>query len=324
MPLTHKNSRGFTLVELLVSLVLGLIVLGGVAAVMNNSKKNYEVQDYRSRMQENARFALQFLTYDIRMAGYTGYLACGSVSSSSWQFIWGATSPNDGDTITTQYVSLDYLTTTLPALAVDVNSGPIITLNDTSSFAEEDYVIITDCANTEVKQIKHILSGNRLQFETNLTNSYTVTNQTQVRRLQRRTYQVFYNTTRSIPVLIRIDAQGNKEELVEGIEFLRFLFAEDSNGNGLPNSYVAPHTPSNPVKGVKLALLTRSISNYNPGASAVGGNNQGGQFGTSADVDNSTYTLLDQTVDPATLTVTNSTALRVKRQVYQTTIKIRN
>jgi len=321
-PKAIKN-RGFTLLELMISMVLGLIILGGVGAVMDNSKKNYEIQDYRSRMQENARFALQFLTYDIRMAGYTGYLACGTLPSSSWQFVWGGSSA-DGDTVTVQYVGLDYLTTTLPALASDVNSGKIVTLNDASSFAANDYVLITDCTNTEVKQIKNILSGNRLEFEENLNNAYTIANQTQVRRLERRTYQVFFNTTRNVPVLVRINAQGNQEELVEGIEYLRFLFAEDSTGNGLPNSYVASHTPSNPVKGIKLAILARSISNYDPGASAAGGNNQGGQFGTSTDIDTSTYTLLDQTVDPTALTVTNTSALRVKRQVYATAVKIRN
>jgi len=323
LPSTQRNCRGFTLIELLVSLVLGLIVIGGVGAVMTNSKKNYEIQDYRSRMQENARFALHFLSYDIRMAGYTGYLACGSVPSSSWKFIWGGSSA-DGDSVTVQHTSFDYLTITLPALASDVSSGKVVALNDNSSFSVDDYVLITDCTNTEVHKIKTVLSGNQLEFENDLSNAYTVVSQTQVRRLQRRTYQVFFNTTRSVPVLTRIDAQGNSEELVEGIEYLRFLFAEDSSGNGLPNSYVAPHTPSNPVKGVKLALLSRSISNYDPGASATGGNNEGGQFGTDADVDNSTYTLLDQTVDPSTLTVTNASALRVKRLVYETTIKIRN
>jgi len=323
-PPTSSHCRGFTMIELLVALVLGLVVLGGVGAVMNNSKKNYEVQDYRSRMQENARFAMQFITNDLRMAGYTGYLACGSIPSSSWQYIWGGTSASDGDAITVQYVSLDYLAITLPALALDVSSGKTIELNDVSSFATDDYVIITDCINAEVRHIKEVKSGNRLEFYNNLSNPYTIASQTQVRRLERRSYQIFFNTTRSVPVLTRTDAQGNNQELVEGIEFLRFLFAEDSTGDGFPNSYVAPHTPSNPVKGVKLAILTRSISNYDPGASAAGGNNEGGQFGTSADVDTGTYTLLDQTVDPATLTVTNSSTLRVKRQVYETAIKIRN
>jgi len=318
-----SNYRGFTLIELLVSLILGLLVLGGVGAVMNNSKKNYEIQDYRSRMQENARFALQFLSYDIRMAGYTGYLACGSVPSKNWQFIWGG-SAADGDEITVQYTSLDYLTITQPALASDVSSGKIIAVNDNSSFSVKDYVLVTDCTNTEVKRVKTVLSGNQLEFENDLANAYTVTNQTQVRRLVRHTYQIFFNTTRSVPVLTRTDGHGNNEELVEGIEYLRFLFAEDSTGNGLPDSYVAPHTPTNPVSGVKLAILSRSISNYDPGASAVGGINEGGQFGTDADVDNSSYTLLDQTVDPATLTVTNTSALRVKRLVYETAIKIRN
>lgn len=87
----HSN-KGFTLVELMIAMTLGLFVLAGVISIFIENKQVYRVLDARSRMQENARYALYVLGRDIRMAGY---MSCDSatriantVNSSGWQF-WG-------------------------------------------------------------------------------------------------------------------------------------------------------------------------------------------------------------------------------------------
>jgi len=68
----HSAERGFSLVELLVAVAVSLIVLGGVIAVMVSSKATYVTQDSLARLQENARFATEFIARDLRMAGYFG------------------------------------------------------------------------------------------------------------------------------------------------------------------------------------------------------------------------------------------------------------
>lgn len=67
-----RKQRGFSITELLVAMVVGLFLLGGLVMLMANSKKNYAQQDYSARLQENARFAMTFLSYDLRMAGFFG------------------------------------------------------------------------------------------------------------------------------------------------------------------------------------------------------------------------------------------------------------
>lgn len=69
---TLDRARGFSLVELMVAVAIGLLVLAAVSTVMVNSKKNYTVQDSLARLQENARFAVDSITRDIRMSGYYG------------------------------------------------------------------------------------------------------------------------------------------------------------------------------------------------------------------------------------------------------------
>lgn len=66
------RQRGFSLVELMISLVLGLLLSAGVVTVFLSSKKTYQAQDAVSQIQENARFAQEFIARDARMAGYSG------------------------------------------------------------------------------------------------------------------------------------------------------------------------------------------------------------------------------------------------------------
>lgn len=65
-------ARGVTIVELMVALTLSVILLGGVYTVYISSKQSYKIQEGLSRVQENARFAMDFMTQDIRTAGLIG------------------------------------------------------------------------------------------------------------------------------------------------------------------------------------------------------------------------------------------------------------
>lgn len=67
-----RRVSGFSLVELMVAITIGLLVMAAIVTVMVSSKKNYTVQDSLARLQENARFAVDFIARDLRMAGYYG------------------------------------------------------------------------------------------------------------------------------------------------------------------------------------------------------------------------------------------------------------
>ncbi|MGB1270711.1 MAG: PilW family protein [Endozoicomonas sp.] len=67
-----RLEKGFSLVEMLVALVLGLVLFTGVGHLVLASNKSWVLQDELARIQENARLALDILSQDIRSAGYTG------------------------------------------------------------------------------------------------------------------------------------------------------------------------------------------------------------------------------------------------------------
>lgn len=69
---THYLQAGMTIVEIMIALTISLILMAGVIQIFISSKSTYRMQDESARIQENGRFAAEFMARDIRMAGYTG------------------------------------------------------------------------------------------------------------------------------------------------------------------------------------------------------------------------------------------------------------
>ena len=67
-----SRQRGISLIEILISVTLGLVLTLGLISVFVNSKQGYRVQESRSRMQENSRFAIDYLSRVIRLADFWG------------------------------------------------------------------------------------------------------------------------------------------------------------------------------------------------------------------------------------------------------------
>lgn len=66
----RNANRGFTLVELLVALTIGLLLTIVIAQLFLGSRQSYATTDDLSRMQENMRYAQQLLARTIHMAGF--------------------------------------------------------------------------------------------------------------------------------------------------------------------------------------------------------------------------------------------------------------
>lgn len=68
-----KPSSGYTLVELLISMLLGLFLLVGVYQVNVTNKQANNLQKALQQTQKNGRFAVDSLSYAIKTAGYSGF-----------------------------------------------------------------------------------------------------------------------------------------------------------------------------------------------------------------------------------------------------------
>jgi type IV pilus assembly protein PilW len=65
-----KRQQGVTLVELMVSMLVGMILLSGVVAVYIGSKQTYGARGGLSILQENGRIAIKRLQRGVLSAGY--------------------------------------------------------------------------------------------------------------------------------------------------------------------------------------------------------------------------------------------------------------
>lgn len=66
------GERGFSVVELMIALVLGLIVSGSVLGVFLSANRNFAQDERMGRLQQNARFAMEQLAGDLQMAAFWG------------------------------------------------------------------------------------------------------------------------------------------------------------------------------------------------------------------------------------------------------------
>ena len=67
-----KQIKGFSLVEMMISLVLGAVVMAGVTQLFVANSEAYKLLEGQSRMQEAGRISLDFIGRNIRQAGYRG------------------------------------------------------------------------------------------------------------------------------------------------------------------------------------------------------------------------------------------------------------
>ena len=81
-----RGQRGISLIELMISLLLGLIVVGGAGAIFLSNKRVYGSTETVARIQENTRTAFELMARDLREAGG---MPCRRESSTFRNFLNG-------------------------------------------------------------------------------------------------------------------------------------------------------------------------------------------------------------------------------------------
>ncbi|HKI75222.1 MAG TPA: PilW family protein, partial [Pseudomonadales bacterium] len=70
--LRRTRQLGLSLVELMIALTLGAVVSVGVIQLFSANSDTYDLMQGQSRMQESARFALNFISRSVQSAGFKG------------------------------------------------------------------------------------------------------------------------------------------------------------------------------------------------------------------------------------------------------------
>jgi type IV pilus assembly protein PilW len=79
----REDQLGFSLIELMVSVTLGLAITLALSTVYIASKQSFRYQETSGRLQEDAGFTLDLVAKDLRGAGFGGCMGVTSVTSVS-------------------------------------------------------------------------------------------------------------------------------------------------------------------------------------------------------------------------------------------------
>lgn len=183
MSSTINTSRGFSLIELMVAMVIGLIILAAVSTVLVNSNKNYNTTDSMARMQENARFAVEFIGRDLRRAGnvgcvgtdaevrntVNGYPATGGVllnplegtnnivASGIWAPSGLALALPDmvigTDAVTMRYLDMD---NKIPIVQSMPNESAVLWVTQGHGLVVGDIIAVADCSSADIMQLTNV------------------------------------------------------------------------------------------------------------------------------------------------------------------------
>ncbi len=75
----HQKLKGFSLIEIMIALVIGMVLMGGAVNIFISNNAVYKLVTELSRVQETGRFLIDFMSKEIRMAGYNGCASRGDV-----------------------------------------------------------------------------------------------------------------------------------------------------------------------------------------------------------------------------------------------------
>jgi len=285
-----RRQRGVTLVEMMVALAIGLLVTVAMLKVYVDASRMYRFNEGLARVQENGRFALEFIRRDARVAGFWG---CNSdaplppgIATGSNAYIdvdagdIAGTSDdglNGADSVTFRSATGSGALVTADMSGTDGN----ITVDSASALATGTAALISDCENGDVFQVTGITGavlahavGAGANETADLSKAYAAG--ARVYEARQTTYCVADGIGKDkdgnpIPSLRRVYGKDSVsdcetgDELLEGIENMQILYGEDTDADGTANRYVDfgvdDEFDRDRIVSVRISVLVRSINN---------------------------------------------------------------
>jgi type IV pilus assembly protein PilW len=264
---------------------------------MINSKRAYNVQTDMAYLQENARFAMDFLSNDLRMSGYfgcTGMLPIGLIPLSGTNNNGvtnnGGLNNNGSDVLRISFMDTNrnaFAVThcpdsaacaTNPRVATPLQQGKnVLPMTNRGDIKAQDTVIASDCGGSDLYTVAKV-EGNNVTLTSSLSRDYhnkNISYGAQLRRMRTHRYFVAkmrnsngeydYSLYRDDKALTAGLDPYTAEEVVEGVENLQLRYGIDMNTDGVPERYVTATavTDWTRVVSVQIALLMRSTSPRN-------------------------------------------------------------
>ena len=298
MGVTPRNNRGLhrqrgvTLVELMIALAIGLLVTVAMLKVYVDASRMYRFNEGLARVQENGRFALEFIRRDARVAGFWGCYSnaalTNGISATSGAYInVGAghiTGTSDDGLNSSDSITFRSATGSGALVTSGMSgTGDSVTVGSIGALSTDTAVLISDCEDGDLFQVTGIAgtalahaAGANANVSPNLNKAYAAG--ARVYEAREVTFCIAPGADPAQPALRRLvnptsgqTCASNGDELLEGIENMQILYGEDTdadadgaNGDGTANRYVDityPPLEKKRIVSVRILLLVRSINN---------------------------------------------------------------
>jgi len=288
----RSKQHGLSLIEIMIALLIGAFLIGGIIQIFINSKQTYRMQEGLSRLQENGRFAISFLTRDIRMADFWGCSKKGldnitnnldhagtGYDTALHGFVKGITGTNGvTDTITLRGAVNSGINVVSP---FGPQASATLQITAGANLTQGEVVLVTDCLQGDIFQISNANPGSGVVVHNTGSatqpGNYNVTNpgcpganahclskvykdDALIYKMQSITYSI-QNGASGQPALFR-SVNGTAVELIEGVENMQIFYGEDSDGDNTPNYYVDAGVAGldmDKVISIRISLLLHSI-----------------------------------------------------------------
>ncbi len=271
---TPVRQRGFSLIELMIAMTIGLVLLAAVAAIATNSSRTQRDIERMGSQVENGRYALDLLRREIEHAGYYGaFYDVGAPEDV----------PADPSTTDVNQITEDI---GLPIQGYDDVSGDPVPseLGDDAHRDGTDILVLRRAAteatavdaltaeelyvqglsiDTVIAQAAGDSSSDESEFDLVDRNS----NRVDIRKLRTDIYHVGPDAD-GIPTLKRLsltEAGGSlgwrQEALATGVEQLQVQYGRDTDNDGVAETYgTAPGTVGGwaDVVALRVYLLVRT------------------------------------------------------------------
>lgn len=240
-PRTAGRQGGMTLVELTVAMAIGLFLIGGALFVYSQSRSTYRASDSLARLQETARFALDTLEPDIRLARFWGL-------NSEPALIRNPA----GIQATCGGAAADFALADLSAAAEARDDGwdlPCATFNDAARDGSD--VLVLRHAEPWQNNVRPVAEAGRLQVETTLADGALFNDGVEpfgaTASLHNVTVNAYYVSNESsfdpdLPSLRRLtlgpDGEFDDQEIIPGVENLQVQLGMDTDRDGDVDRYV--------------------------------------------------------------------------------------
>ena len=286
-PIGLPRARGLSLIELMVALTIGLLLIIGAITVYSQSRNTFRVNDDIARIQETARYAMDVVEPDLRMAGYFGFNNRVEYLTNTAQVNQTAT-PAGLEDYTDEInaacgtnfsvlmsVPLEGINDTS---GIKLRSGPNLTCAPLSAVTNPDWrdgsdVVVVRRASSEPTA----LAAGRLQLQSSrlqatlfangaLPTGYAPPATTETFDAVVNAYYVGENSTGrpGLPSLRRkrlVDGPAIRdEEIAPGVEDFQVQFGIDTTGDQDADSFVNPGAEgNNQIVAVRIWMMVRAL-----------------------------------------------------------------